>query len=349
MFTVGRMLTGSAQPTVVAAPYALRRWGAASSALLALACTTAMLFAPTAQAAPAAGSAGAGSGAWPWPVLGEVITPYINGNDPYAAGQHRGLDIAAPVGEPVLAIVDGRVSFTGRLPDGGLTVTVRGDNGRWLVSNLHLSASTVSAGEHVRAGDLLGRVGTSGRRSAVRPHLHLGVRRAADRAYVDPLTLLGAQRLASAPRESAPRIESLERPQVRQANVRARTTGDSSLATGHGAGQRSVASARSAGDHTREGDAARGTSRVAPPPISIKPEQLARQTRVPAVDTAPPVAASARAATHHDSPPRLLLLAIAAVCLVALVARRKPRNAPPVDHAPPGSESAEVIELRRAG
>ncbi len=34
--------------------------------------------------------------AWTWPVSGEVITPYRNGTDPYASGQHRGIDIAAP-------------------------------------------------------------------------------------------------------------------------------------------------------------------------------------------------------------------------------------------------------------
>ena len=41
--------------------------------------------------------------AWIWPVRGEVITPYRNGSDPYAAGQHRGIDIAAAVGTQVVA------------------------------------------------------------------------------------------------------------------------------------------------------------------------------------------------------------------------------------------------------
>jgi hypothetical protein len=146
-----------------------------------------------------AAAATGGTGAWPWPLLGEVITPYRNGSDPYAAGQHRGLDIAAPVGTPVLAIVDGRVSYSGRLPDGGETVTVRSADGQWLVSDLHLSSRSVARGDSVRAGQVLGRVGTTGRRSADQPHLHFGVRRVSDRAYVDPLGLLGAQRLPSTP------------------------------------------------------------------------------------------------------------------------------------------------------
>src|SRR3954453_10304732 len=53
------------------------------------------------------------SGEWTWPVHGEVITPYRNGTDPYAAGQHRGIDIAAPVGAPVVAAPDGTANFPG--------------------------------------------------------------------------------------------------------------------------------------------------------------------------------------------------------------------------------------------
>ena len=44
---------------------------------------------------------------WTWPVDGEVITPYRNGSDPYAPGQHRGIDIAAPVGTAVRAAAAG--------------------------------------------------------------------------------------------------------------------------------------------------------------------------------------------------------------------------------------------------
>ncbi|MBK5230873.1 MAG: hypothetical protein JJE27_06855, partial [Thermoleophilia bacterium] len=39
---------------------------------------------PTAVAAPAGAHA---AGDWRWPVAGEILTPYRNGDDPYAAGQ----------------------------------------------------------------------------------------------------------------------------------------------------------------------------------------------------------------------------------------------------------------------
>src|SRR5215203_7124257 len=128
--------------------------------------------------------------AWLWPVRGEVITQYRNGSDPYAGGQHRGIDIAAPVGTPVAAAAAGEVRFAGTAGSSGLTVSVRTGDG-FDSSYLHLSSLAVRAGEHVSGGERLGAIGTSGERSAAAPHLHFGVREAGSRyAYVDPLSLL---------------------------------------------------------------------------------------------------------------------------------------------------------------
>ena len=129
---------------------------------------------------------------WSWPVRGPVITAYRNGDDPYAAGQHRGIDISAPVGASVVAAAPGTVVFAGVVGSSGLTVAERTDDGRYELSYLHLSAASVRAGEHLVQGEHLGAVGTSGRRSAQEPHLHFGVREAGDRhAYRDPLEFLG--------------------------------------------------------------------------------------------------------------------------------------------------------------
>ena len=129
--------------------------------------------------------------AWTWPLVGEVITPYRNGDDPYAAGQHRGIDIAGPTGAPVVAAVPGLVRFAGTAGSSGRTVSVRSGDGRFDVSYLHLSSIAVHGGDQVAAGALIGAVGTTGVRSAERPHLHFGVREAGSRhAYLDPLSLL---------------------------------------------------------------------------------------------------------------------------------------------------------------
>jgi hypothetical protein len=145
--------------------------------------TTALLTTLLVPASPAAA-------AWTWPLHGEVITGYSNGDDPYAAGQHRGIDIAAAVGTPVVAAAAGEVRFAGVAGSSGLTVSVRTDDG-FDTSYLHLGATAVRAGERVSAGQRLGVVGTSGVRSAAAPHLHFGVREAGSRhAYRDPLAFL---------------------------------------------------------------------------------------------------------------------------------------------------------------
>src|SRR5215217_951618 len=128
---------------------------------------------------------------WVWPVSGEVITPYRNGDDPYASGQHRGIDVAADLGAPVVSASGGDVRFAGTAGSSGLTVSIRTADGLFDTSYLHLSSLDVGEGERVAAGALIGTVGTTGVRSAEGPHLHFGVRDAGSRhAYHDPLGFL---------------------------------------------------------------------------------------------------------------------------------------------------------------
>jgi len=169
------------------------------SIALALAAAVLLLLA---SAPPATASPG-----WQWPVRGQVITPYRNGSDPYAGGQHRGIDIVAPVGTPVVAATAGTVTFAGLVGSSGLAVAVRTADSRLDTSYLHLSSIQVAAGDRVAAGDSLGAVGTTGRRTAAEPHLHFGVRDAGSRfAYHDPLDFLPvAPPSPSPPPATAPR------------------------------------------------------------------------------------------------------------------------------------------------
>jgi murein DD-endopeptidase MepM/ murein hydrolase activator NlpD len=142
---------------------------------------------------------------WLWPLHGTVITPYRNGEDPYADGQHRGIDIAAPVGSRVVAATAGEVRFAGTAGSSGLTVSVRTADGRFDTSYLHLSAISVREGRSVSAGDTLGAVGNTGSRSATESHLHFGVRDAGTRhTYRDPLDLLPPRPPPQAPETPQP-------------------------------------------------------------------------------------------------------------------------------------------------
>jgi hypothetical protein len=128
--------------------------------------------------------------AWAWPVDGPVLRPFVLGDDPYAGGQHRGIDIGAPPDVSVRAPASGMVSFAGTVPSGGKTVTIHTDDG-YAVTLLHLGVYSVARGDLVTEGGSVGSVGPSGDASESRPFVYLGVRVAADpNGYVDPLGLL---------------------------------------------------------------------------------------------------------------------------------------------------------------
>jgi len=129
------------------------------------------------------GSAGA-SGTWTWPVVGPVVRGFDPPNSPYGSG-HRGIDIAAPIGTPVVAPAPGIVTFSG-LVAGSLHVTI--DQGGGLLSTCSfLSATLVRKGDLVSAGQPIARSGP-GHAGDVQPDLHFGVRLAGQ--YVDPLDYL---------------------------------------------------------------------------------------------------------------------------------------------------------------
>jgi hypothetical protein len=127
---------------------------------------------------------------WIWPVRGPVIARFDYGPNPFARGQHRGIDIAAPAGTPVRSACSGRVRFAGTIGASGRTVSVA--CGHVVASYLHLDAIAARRGEHVQARARIGTVGTTGRPRGRQPYLSLGARRIDRRwAYVDPLRLLG--------------------------------------------------------------------------------------------------------------------------------------------------------------
>src|SRR5215208_6617100 len=157
-----------------------------------LAVLTALVFVPAAQA-------------WTWPAGGPVLRPFVLGDDTYAGGQHRGVDVGGELGSDVRAPASGTVSFAGVVPGGGKTITLQTPDG-YAVTLLQLGETLMAKGGAVEEGAVVGRVGPSGDAITTPPHVHLGIRVLADPdGYVDPLTLLpGRQRAPEPDPEPAP-------------------------------------------------------------------------------------------------------------------------------------------------
>jgi murein DD-endopeptidase MepM/ murein hydrolase activator NlpD len=131
---------------------------------------------------PAGASDGASSGfMWPLraPVL--IVRPFDGPAQPWLAG-HRGVDLHAPPGTPVVAPAAGVVSFAGIVVDRHLIVIDHGD----LRSTLEPVFPCLAPGTFVAAGQQVGVV------SAEPPHapdtVHWGVRRGD--VYLDPTLLV---------------------------------------------------------------------------------------------------------------------------------------------------------------
>lgn len=105
------------------------------------------------------------------------------------ARSHEGLDIMAPEGREVLAIVSGKIDTKKWNNLGGNTIWLAGDDGM-IYYYAHLSAyrDGIEEGVRVRGGEVIGFVGKTGNAST--PHLHFEIHKTKKSPALDPFPLL---------------------------------------------------------------------------------------------------------------------------------------------------------------
>lgn len=123
------------------------------------------------------------------PVTGRLSSPFglrrfFNGEE---RNSHSGLDFAVPLGTPIKVPADGVVTIVADYFFNGKTVFI--DHGQGFITMYcHLSAFGVKAGDTVARGQVIGKVGATGR--ATGPHLHWNV--SLNNTRVDPAIFINA-------------------------------------------------------------------------------------------------------------------------------------------------------------
>ena len=92
------------------------------------------------------------------------------------------MDVGAPTGTDIVAAADGEVVISKYSNSAGNYITINHGGGVSTVY-MHASSRLVNVGDHVKKGQLIAKVGSTGRSTG--PHLHFGVR--VNSEYVNPM------------------------------------------------------------------------------------------------------------------------------------------------------------------
>ena len=123
-----------------------------------------------------------------FPVDGRITSKFGMRLDPFTKHLrfHEGLDIAAPVGTPIRSVISGKVIFSGKIRGYGNIVIIK--NGDTITKYAHNSINLVKKGDYVKKGEVIAKVGATGR--ATGPHVHFEV--VIKHRHIDPLKFLSA-------------------------------------------------------------------------------------------------------------------------------------------------------------
>lgn len=124
--------------------------------------------------------------------------------------KHKGIDIHARKGTPVVAVCDGVIVEKAHTPIGGKTLWLKSPKHSWSAYYAHLDKQYVKEGQYVRKGQVIGTVGNTGNARTTPSHLHFGVKQGG--RWVNPLPYVkGATKVAVAKSSKTKKTTSTKR------------------------------------------------------------------------------------------------------------------------------------------
>ena len=99
--------------------------------------------------------------------------------------KHKGIDIHAAKGTPVVAIADGVIVEKDHTLIGGKTLWLKSATHGWKAYYAHLDRQLVKEGQRVKKGQVIGTIGNTGNARTTPPHLHFGI--TGSKGWVNPL------------------------------------------------------------------------------------------------------------------------------------------------------------------
>ena len=113
--------------------------------------------------------------------------------------KHKGIDIHARKGTPVVAICDGVIVERDNTLIGGKTLWLKSATYGWKAYYAHLDKHLVKEGQRVRKGQVIGTIGNTGNAKTTPSHLHFGIE--GNRGWVNPLPFV-----RHSPKVAAPKV-----------------------------------------------------------------------------------------------------------------------------------------------
>lgn len=145
---------------------------------------------------------------WVWPVLGEITDNFGT-----RSGRHKGIDIAAPLGENVYSVDEGTVKKSYYSYTYGNVVFISNPGGFETVY-AHMNKRSVEEGAIVKRGQKIGEIGSTGRSTGAHLHfeVHVGEWDYEKNNAIDPLAVLNKNNPVTIANQTSKKVKSINKP-----------------------------------------------------------------------------------------------------------------------------------------